>query len=1643
MSIVGTTALTELWAKIKDRINGIEIGGRNFLRGSAFNNITPSESVTVDNTYTKFRNNSVKLVCDNSKGTGTKYVGISSLQQSWVLDDVLGRTITISMWIYVENVGDLKGYEFRIVYTENGVTKWQNPDTRYPYYIPSAANLKQGWNYVYGSFTVSPDSTRADFNFTCYANAGQTSFAWFSSPKAEIGNKYSAWTPAPEDMAIKDHTHTYPNIVPIATKKYTKLCSANDAAGSRYFFGEVIPDNTTDLYAPWQVTYRLTVTTTTKECQGFYDVTMGANGTTITYYIENNFYSTAYRPIYYHTLIYPKDAASISHHPYIGLRVQSAYNVTTLTRNYTVEIMNVTNCTVNLANDLLPYSTYNSTYYTYGEYNATSQGLQEYGDADTYTMDQLSSTNVVINDSIRLPYFCLFGFDRNNKAVAISNYYEGYTSYTTNLRESNISQPRVYATVGFDYSKGLYYHTSGSSYTGNVTLSIRSYTSGFEFRYTDNCYDSADAVTAGLGITQYKPIYFRGYIIDGLFYLAPIEVTFNSKKYNKAWVQDIPQEKQYIDGHQIVYWFIGYPYSTSRYSINFCEQNDIFWWNNNRLERYTEATSADVAKSVAWDNVSGKPAFAPANAQKNVQSDWNATSGDALILNKPTIPTVNNAKLLIQKNGVDVQQFTANQSTDATANITVPTKVTDLENDANYASGTYTKPSGGIPKNDLASDVKTSLGKADTALQSFTETDPTVPSWAKAEHKPTYAASEIGGLSTVATSGSYDDLTNKPAFIGAKTASGYVGMTKPDGTDQDYIRTTTSGIIPASSNINNGVGTIGTSGWPFAGVYAKNIYENGWALSNKYLTKTAEILTTNPFAPNSMRGLYISKIDNAFYALDKRYTVVVEAFDSKGTSKGIVTSSVYSLFDGDYEGGLIINNGDTYKISLCFGENGSTQYFPGYPYGNIFVSFYYNAVPQSVSARAYCNYQSQGVGWHDLPVTDLSSSITNCTYKIRNDWYAVSTFEITIVGDTTNGSKKTQITEIEMHLDRPNSARTPFLSKYAAETLYYSLTAPSFIGSLTGNASTATSIATEAGVNTSINRLSTGSSDPTDSDYYIAQYAGGGTTTTTYHRRPHSALWNYIKGKISSVLGLTAASYNGKAATAGTADSANAIAWGNVTNKSTTLSGYGITDAKIANGVVTLGSNTITPISVSNKVANGANNTVVALPLHGEIPTKTMLPYFSNDIGFNRLRGGSMTIVKDGTDMTTNSYQDGLTNCKPDYTFSFSGTTNPTTSFVVTVVPWTQFTWGNYVYIDMGAYHCGHLLVEYKMVNYDTWVTAYDGIGYSGSLGNGFVVVQMSGNRVISGTQCGGITEIRFTCTGFTKANGSYSDTMFRMSQIGLINYSSQLLARNFLPLDGSSAMLGSLIPNTNNSVSLGSSSKKWANVYATTFHGALDGKATSAGTADTANNVAWANTNHPTFATVATSGSYTDLSNKPTIPTVNNATLTIQKNGTTVQTFTANQATNATANITVPTKVSELTNDSNFASGTYSKPSGGIPKTDLASAVQTSLGKADTALQEHQSLAGYATQAALDSAVANIVVIDTPYTYANDTYTFTVHVYKTGTEITNTIAAAKFSWVLNDSSGRSVKTATGVKTFTVSKSELHYVGSVVCTYDE
>ena len=51
-----------------------------------------------------------------------------------------------------------------------------------------------------------------------------------------------------------------------------------------------------------------------------------------------------------------------------------------------------------------------------------------------------------------------------------------------------------------------------------------------------------------------------------------------------------------------------------------------------------------------------------------------------------TIPTViNDAKLTIQQNGTEVGNFTANSAVDKTVNITVPTKLSELEDDSSFA----------------------------------------------------------------------------------------------------------------------------------------------------------------------------------------------------------------------------------------------------------------------------------------------------------------------------------------------------------------------------------------------------------------------------------------------------------------------------------------------------------------------------------------------------------------------------------------------------------------------------------------------------------------------------------------------------------------------------------------------------------------------------------------------------------------------------------------------------------------------------------------------------------------------------------------------------------------------------------------------
>lgn len=144
-------------------------------------------------------------------------------------------------------------------------------------------------------------------------------------------------------------------------------------------------------------------------------------------------------------------------------------------------------------------------------------------------------------------------------------------------------------------------------------------------------------------------------------------------------------------------------------------------------------------------------------AEVNVQSDWNVTdtASDAYIKNKPALATV----------------ATSGSYNDLSNKPTIPSAVTETTVSSwgfTKNTGTYSKPNTGIPKTDLASVVQTSLDKADTALQSYTETD------------PVFSASAAAGIKT-------SDITN---WNGKTSNTGTITGIKMNGVSKG-----TSGVV--------------------------------------------------------------------------------------------------------------------------------------------------------------------------------------------------------------------------------------------------------------------------------------------------------------------------------------------------------------------------------------------------------------------------------------------------------------------------------------------------------------------------------------------------------------------------------------------------------------------------------------------------------------------------------------------------------------------------------------------------------------------------------------------------------------------------------------------------------------------------------
>ena len=159
-------------------------------------------------------------------------------------------------------------------------------------------------------------------------------------------------------------------------------------------------------------------------------------------------------------------------------------------------------------------------------------------------------------------------------------------------------------------------------------------------------------------------------------------------------------------------------------------QSEITSTNKLSADLISDGTTNKVYTATEQTKLAG----IAAGAEVNVNADWNASSGDAQILNKPTIPTkvsdltndsgyitgytetdpvfsasaahgitstdisnwnskqaaLNAGTFNVMQNGVTAGSYSINQSGNSSANIIVPTKVSDLTNDSGFTSNTGT-----------------------------------------------------------------------------------------------------------------------------------------------------------------------------------------------------------------------------------------------------------------------------------------------------------------------------------------------------------------------------------------------------------------------------------------------------------------------------------------------------------------------------------------------------------------------------------------------------------------------------------------------------------------------------------------------------------------------------------------------------------------------------------------------------------------------------------------------------------------------------------------------------------------------------------------------------------------------------------------
>ena len=390
------------------------------------------------------------------------------------------------------------------------------------------------------------------------------------------------------------------NKKPLYTKTYTYKCAAATEAEGYIYFMNMTPTSN-EWATPWTVHYTLTVDCDTSEdanakyCHGDYDVFIGCAGNNYYYHIFNKFYSSSYYPIYYHKLIYHNTEAKYnsyrdSHPAKVGVRVLSAWGASTRTRKYTIKVYDYKNCVISFPDNIENHTTaYSSTYNSVIDFNATSTGLQETGDANTlnhYNYEYYVGYRVHGTDT-PLYRYKFVGFDNRNRIVPIT---------ITNQTDSNIIN-KTACSVPMTVSNGLALYNTTTAITDATTAVA----TGTIYRNTSITsgilqYNLSESVGRSSNSTTSREIY-----LVGTYDVNTDEFTLDASSYTSFYkvVAILQSESDYYANftNGKYYWYLG-QCPTSDNIFNFTQHHPLFYFNGTKLiEVKSKAISEKEDKS--------------------------------------------------------------------------------------------------------------------------------------------------------------------------------------------------------------------------------------------------------------------------------------------------------------------------------------------------------------------------------------------------------------------------------------------------------------------------------------------------------------------------------------------------------------------------------------------------------------------------------------------------------------------------------------------------------------------------------------------------------------------------------------------------------------------------------------------------------------------------------------------------------------------------------------------------------------------------------------------------------------------------------------------------------------------------------------